>query len=521
MTDTVEDILKIEREWLIQEYEYLTQALTIIKGKINDESTHKKLLNLINGGIINRGIGRSERKVVYYEKILISKLDKSGLFDSRIKKKLNVYTNLILSKTDKKHGTIIKSLRPRRMIPFLGKKSVNWRLVKREINRCINKGINPLLALLNNILPKNNKIKILNTWGFNVNKDPHITKFLLTHWRDVKKIDKILWYGIECYPARDYDLRRETNEDVNHIYNFWKKIIFWLELMNEEGWSSFMILMNKIDTAYRNKKYKKDRRYHFNWFINGISWYTKNGFTRKDFVRAITLSCSLPRLNANSYIVNLIPSLSKELNLKHSKICSFGKLFMGQPVTEWFNVSEMFAFFRFAEEAINIIKRNKINMVVALDKSARILGIFLFHIFKKTNLDIPVQFISVGRLRDEFNLESQKKILKNKRILVVDDYISTGGTLDKIYRMMDKLGSYHTNLVFGTSNPRFVSEEARRRGNKYLIPSVVYDNEPSWHGNFKSFGNMPGPETTRVRKAIKKFSTFTLTYLKLKSKLLS
>lgn len=129
--------------------------------------------------------------------------------------------------------------------------------------------------------------------------------------------------------------------------------------------------------------------------------------------------------------------------------------------------SEQEFFLILALFSIDAIINRKINAIVTIDKSGRILGFFLYKFLRQLGIkDIPVQFMYCGR-RDKVYFYKKKTIdiLRNKRILLIDEYSESGGTLETASDYISKKceASVYPFALVGKDQ------------------TAIIKGEPSWH----------------------------------------
>lgn len=94
---------------------------------------------------------------------------------------------------------------------------------------------------------------------------------------------------------------------------------------------------------------------------------------------------------------------------------------------------EMPLFFPFMENLLILILKEKIDVVYAIDRSGRILGFLLYHILRDLGLLKGLKFYfilgSKGTNTPVYS-EKQKREIVGKKILLIDEYISTGETIN-------------------------------------------------------------------------------------------
>lgn len=106
--------------------------------------------------------------------------------------------------------------------------------------------------------------------------------------------------------------------------------------------------------------------------------------------------------------------------------------------------------FREASKDIgNYLRENKIKNVVLVDKSARP----LWAAIKKTNPEIKIHFLSPKKKIGK----KLERIIKEKRIALIDDYTSTGLTLFSLHENLKDIKHENMHFIsFGSAAPKHI-----------------------------------------------------------------
>lgn len=214
---TTKELLK-EKEWLLKEYNYLEEISTLLNERerklpaLKDEaeiiafnkSVKRKIKQLL------RKIGRTERRVYNFEERLLKQIKKLGYDENKILeidskysssfngKKISeivrLYSRDIVKATSWYGGSLQKILAKKKFWGLSKKETaMNWKEFKLEVYRAL---INfaPLIALLDYLAHASpemeNRLQLLQSFGFDTNYNKEFTKFLLEHWDDVLELKK-------------------------------------------------------------------------------------------------------------------------------------------------------------------------------------------------------------------------------------------------------------------------------------------------------------------------------------------
>ena len=150
-----------------------------------------------------------------------------------------------------------------------------------------------------------------------------------------------------------------------------------------------------------------------------------------------------------------------------------------------------FKYFKNVEEIVSLVKfmgnlrrevlASKIDFVYSIDRSGRILGFLFYHVLRNLGESRNIKFYFVNATRQgqiTFYSEKQKKEIVGKNVLVIDDFVHTGGTMhsirDTMYSVVGSKGRiilYTFGLARGWFNNFDYNETFH----------AVYSQEPSWY----------------------------------------
>ncbi len=149
----------------------------------------------------------------------------------------------------------------------------------------------------------------------------------------------------------------------------------------------------------------------------------------------------------------------------------------------------------FMENLVRLFKENKTDIVYAIDRSGRILG-FLFHaVLSRMGLAKRAKFYFMNVYHKVWDpsvclySKKQKSELKNKNILVIDDYAASGSTINTAIEFFKSLAGEGKVVAAVFSSGRYTYS-----GSSKLSVST---QEPSWYakkeysGVYEPFGNAP------------------------------
>jgi hypothetical protein len=127
---------------------------------------------------------------------------------------------------------------------------------------------------------------------------------------------------------------------------------------------------------------------------------------------------------------------------------------------------EFLHFFTFGRECYDLVIQNEIKYLFFADRSARILGVFLHHLFNTNHLaDVSCQFVLAKRNYPEaqFAHKRQKQLVAKQRVLIIDEFFGGGGTVESI-----------TNLITGSG-----AEKVMYR--YFSSNKQIFETLPSWY----------------------------------------
>ncbi len=142
------------------------------------------------------------------------------------------------------------------------------------------------------------------------------------------------------------------------------------------------------------------------------------------------------------------------------------------------------AFEAVIDEAYNIYKDQDIDMLIAVESRGFLFASTLAYKMRKPLILARKSGKLPGKtIKEEYKLEYGEASLEihiedlpaDKRVLIVDDLIATGGTLKAIATMIEKLGSYVAG-VFGVIGLPFLNYSKKLAG--YQVTTLInYDSE--------------------------------------------
>ena len=214
---TTKEILK-EKEWLLKEYEYLEEIFALLNERekklpaLKDEAEitafNKSVKRKIK--LLLRKIGRTERRVYGFEERLLKKISDLGYDENKILeidstysssfngKKISeivrLYSRDIVKATSWYGGSLQKILAKKKFWGLSKKETaMNWKEFKLEVYRA-RIDFAPLIALLDYLAHASpemeNRLQLLQSFGFDTDFNKEFTKFLLEHWDDVLELKK-------------------------------------------------------------------------------------------------------------------------------------------------------------------------------------------------------------------------------------------------------------------------------------------------------------------------------------------
>jgi hypothetical protein len=160
--------------------------------------------------------------------------------------------------------------------------------------------------------------------------------------------------------------------------------------------------------------------------------------------------------NANSYGLSyqykFTPDIIAEVQkgISSDDFASLLEKIYAARVHEIFTIPEVFAFFIFMKRCVNTIKKEKIEIVYAIDCSGRILGVLLSTVLRRLKLSKLVKFYFLHGTRGgeaTFYSEKQKKEIKGKNVLVMDEYVSSGSTITYVKQSLKKYVGKKGNII--------------------------------------------------------------------------
>jgi len=186
------------------------------------------------------------------------------------------------------------------------------------------------------------------------------------------------------------------------------------------------------------------------------------------------------------------------------------------------NEKEFVRFFYFGQECYDLVKNNGINYIFLSDTSARILGTFLHHLFNTNGLaKVSCQFVLTdGKNGAKFHHPSQERLVKGKNVLVIDEYISEGTTLNSMMNLMFFARAKNVLSLF------FAYNDCRQ----HYKNSHYMAGEPSWYhyvgvsGLIKEKNPLRvvvdwSRDVTKARKYVKELSYWVAKAIKMQEKI--
>ncbi len=219
-----------------------------------------------------------------------------------------------------------------------------------------------------------------------------------------------------------------------------------------------------------------------------------------------------------SYLMNVTFSLySSNPELPEKAALLIGQKLLKSDIYLWFGDEEVRLLVKFMKSLVK--SADGMDIVYSIDRSGRILGILFYHVLRNLGLLKGIKFYFISATREgkvTFYSEQQKKEIVGKNILLIDDYISSGTTIQSTMNELRRLGAASvTARAFSTGY--FADQHS------FGTVSTV---TPSWFGQTSYSGLNEKPQggvevekyaqvrAREVRKSLIKFAEFIVEYLR-------
>ncbi|MBI4919258.1 hypothetical protein HY837_04960 [archaeon] len=159
---------------------------------------------------------------------------------------------------------------------------------------------------------------------------------------------------------------------------------------------------------------------------------------------------SLERGLLNEKEIISVNTFLKNLSFQKAQIQQTGAF-------NYFDSDEIIKFFEFIELLINLTIKNNIKIIYSVDRSSRILGVLFHSVMSNLGLAKSIKFYFIhGTQEGETTIysEKQKKELKGKNVLVIDEYAHKKTTINSVCSYLEQFTD--TGKVF----PAVFSSEA-------------------------------------------------------------
>ncbi len=480
-----------ERDALLQEYDRLEAVKSILKKRklYTPKGVKQAILQELHGGLFHNGLWRIERRVNRYFEELMKKLKDA---DSKLRKELQVLAKNVLISASQ--GGTLYDLIEEENIDL-----IDWPTVEEEVTS-LEENITALIALLEKTKmteERRNYDKImerltelvgsdlldeLNKTYYPQSRNKRFVDFLALHWDDFNKTLQHLQNLNGRYFNYPYsllmDLRTLFPLIESGLVSYDDLIKPLLDLSLEKGDFTNSGLVQVIESMVESK-----------------------GFTKH---KAKTFIAFLQRLDARNIhnCIGLISYVIQSKKIDYETALEIGDMVFESKFFNYFNSTEDIPLFKFADTLLQLVKEKNIDLIYAIDRGGRILGVLSYHILSGLKMKIPCYFILVNR-KGEVSPYSKdfQKIIKNKNILLIDEFVRVGGTIRgaKSYFINNGAKSVES-LVFSSNIGGYNSVFSE-------LPSWYYKKEYSGFIETGKFDNLEDKEymdkfSPEVRTAI-------------------
>lgn len=301
------------------------------------------------------------------------------------------------------------------------------------------------------------RLEQLQEWGLDLSRKENqkVAEFLISHWEDV----------LEILDAMD-------KQPYSSLFKFVMPVIG--KHITEKNWldvkKGLISLAKTADSAIWSEFYALNRV-----------------MDERTLPYLLELSAKLSFLKHAKYI-NMLPEehvrdIKNYLSPEMVKILEL----LGY-------VPEALLLFPFMKNLLKLFLQHNINMVYAIDKSARILGFLFFCVVSNLGLSKQAKFyfmnvpsVSGGGKEGQLYSEKQKKELYGKNVLLIDEYVSSGKTIAAAYKLLSSLVG-PTGKVIPTAYSVKLSELSdvkNIQAQYYRLKEyhAVAWQQPRWYGN--------------------------------------
>ncbi len=450
--EKIKEVLQ-ERDCLLLEYKRLAEISTIITGRDEERIAFKgakaatfdtkmrgEIISLWRGGILFRGVGRIEAQQNKYFQRLMAKLKEIGHSENtvvafevedqeekKLEEHLQVYAHDIALRTSRDRGTIGQ---------LLQQKEINWIKLKSEVDAAM-QSIQALVALLANLSFGESQHtrgnRLVSQFGLDVkfvSRNKLRQRFLeIDHWEDVldmKERAKFHYKQLfEMLPAAMLLM------DENKVT--WEQIVKDLPALAD---SLFPVRFGSITNKFLGPNEENKIRE----MISPQSW---------PYLVNFLLLCKDP-YSFEKYLKLLL--FLKNDGLSWVEIIKIMELTKKSNAQEFFEeVFEITQLFQFSLNLFNVFKENNIKVMYAIDRGGRILGFLFFQVLQELGIHKITGYFIHGQnfiysvdksyapgSSVTFYSEKQKKEIQGKNILLIDEFLETGTTLNAVSQELRK-----------------------------------------------------------------------------------
>ncbi len=454
--DLHEELSK-EREELLLEYHRVeavdrilkerAETVFLLKNQTKIDETNKcakqTILRELRGGLFHKGLWRIERNVYHYFEELLEKLSNA---EPKIKNDLQIIAKKVLLSAARK-GTLYD---------LIEQENINWSELEQEVTELL-KNITALIALLEEAekIPEEQRQAIYAQIKERIRflkLDVPIEAYVNPeqYYKDQSKNKRFVDFLALHWTHFDGTLQQLHNL-IDEYGNYPKKLIMFLyELfpLIEKGLLSYEDFIKPLMDVMLEKPDLIDE--NIISVIKGM--VSSDGFTTDTAKKFIALLQKIEKRYVRFYIGLMKEVIDNGKTVPFEEVLKIGNLFCESKYNQYFT-EDPYLFFKFGETLLHLVKEKDINLLCGIDRGGRVLGFLSYNILSGLNMKIPCYFMFVNR-RGEVTPYSKdfNKIIKNKNILIIDEFVKVGGTIRGAEKYLLDNGAKSVESVVFSSN---------------------------------------------------------------------
>ena len=355
---------------------------------------------------------------------------------------------------------------------------------------------------------KKQRLIQLEKWEYDCNKEfknTKLTEFLLLHWEDTEK----LWNAMDDYSQAG-------------IFRYVLPAIG--NCITEKNWPTIIKSLIVMSMADADEKNETEMYY---WLYERSFKHLHRLLDERTVTYVLEL-VKIPKFYQYAGSISLLPE-EAVTDIKNCLGPELMKILKSMPY-----IPDAILLIPFMKTLLKLFLQNNINIVYAIDRSARILGFLFFCVASNLRLSKQAKFYFMYVLHGDKAIlysEKQKKELAGKNVLLIDDYIDAGCTIAAAQEFLSSLTGKNGKVVpavFSVASrlTKTMEEERLVGGWRGFAYNAVTWQLPSWYGK----GELAGVKMTKsglievdagsremataVRAAFSKYGKLIAAYLK-------